>query len=128
MQAHSLLGSKTLMNAIKWIIFVPKMQKRLPRLLIKNYRKLRKVLLLPINPPSIPGLGTTGGMEMWIQSTGNNTIDQLSAAVDNYIAKAKQRPELSGITSTFNATSQQLLVEVDRTKSESLGSACPRCI
>ena len=60
-------------------------------------------------------------MEMWIQSTGNNTTDQLAEAVNNYIAKAKQRPELSGVTSTFNATSQQLLVEVDRTKSESLG-------
>ena len=87
----------------------------------KELSQIKEGIVLPINPPSIPGLGTTGGMEMWIQSTGNNTTDQLSAAVDKYISKAKQRPELSGVTSTFNATSQQLLVEVDRTKSESLG-------
>ena len=87
----------------------------------KELSQIKEGIVLPINPPSIPGLGTTGGMEMWIQSTGNNTTDQLSAAVDKYIEKAKQRPELSGVTSTFNATSQQLLVEVDRTKSESLG-------
>ena len=87
----------------------------------KELSQIQEGIVLPINPPSIPGLGTTGGMEMWIQSTGNNTTDQLAEAVNNYIAKAKQRPELSGVTSTFNATSQQLLVEVDRTKSESLG-------
>jgi len=87
----------------------------------KELSQIQEGIVLPINPPSIPGLGTTGGMEMWIQSTGNNTMDQLSATVEKYIAKAKQRPELSGVTSTFNATSQQLLVEVDRTKSESLG-------
>jgi multidrug efflux pump len=87
----------------------------------KELSQIKEGIVLPINPPSIPGLGTTGGMEMWIQSTGNNTTDQLAEAVDKYIAKAKQRPELSGVTSTFNANSQQLLVEVDRTKSESLG-------
>ena len=87
----------------------------------KELSQIQEGIVLPINPPSIPGLGTTGGMEMWIQSTGNNTMNQLSATVEKYIAKAKQRPELSGVTSTFNATSQQLLVEVDRTKSESLG-------
>ena len=87
----------------------------------KELSQIQEGIVLPINPPSIPGLGTTGGMEMWIQSTGNNTTEQLAEAVNNYIAKAKQRPELSGVTSTFNATSQQLLVEVDRTKSESLG-------
>ncbi|MEJ6766116.1 MAG: efflux RND transporter permease subunit, partial [Methylophilales bacterium] len=79
----------------------------------KELSQIQEGIVLPINPPSIPGLGTTGGMEMWIQSTGNNTTDQLAEAVNNYIAKAKQRPELSGVTSTFNATSQQLLVEVD---------------
>ncbi|XOJ88734.1 multidrug efflux RND transporter permease subunit [Methylophilaceae bacterium Uisw_097] len=87
----------------------------------KELSQIKEGIVLPINPPSIPGLGTTGGMEMWIQSTGNNTTDQLAEAVDRYIAKAKQRPELGGVTSTFNANSQQLLVEVDRTKSESLG-------
>jgi multidrug efflux pump len=73
----------------------------------KELSQIKEGIVLPINPPSIPGLGTTGGMEMWIQSTGNNTTDQLAEAVDKYIAKAKQRPELSGVTSTFNANSQQ---------------------
>ena len=87
----------------------------------ENLSKVKEGIILPVNPPSIPGLGTTGGTEMWIQSKGDATIPQLAAVVDDFIAKAKQRPELSRVTSTFNASSQQLLVNVDRDRAETLG-------
>ncbi|MBC2688566.1 MULTISPECIES: efflux RND transporter permease subunit [Pseudomonas] len=78
-------------------------------------------IILPLNPPSIPGLGTTGGMEVWIQSKGDGSVDQLAEVVGNLVAKAKERPELGAITSTFNVFSRQLMVDVDREKAESLG-------
>ena len=78
-------------------------------------------IILPVNPPSIPGLGTTGGMEVWVQSKGDATVDQLAEMVGNLVAKARQRPELGAITSTFNVFSRQLLVDVDREKAETLG-------
>jgi len=78
-------------------------------------------IILPVNPPSIPGLGTTGGMEVWVQSKGDATVDQLAEMVGTLVAKAKQRPELGAITSTFNVFSRQLLVDVDREKAETLG-------
>ena len=76
--------------------------------------------MLPINPPSIPGLGTTGGMEFWIQSKGDarSSSSRRPQAVPR---KARQRPELTRITATFSANSQQLLVDVDREKAETLG-------
>lgn len=87
----------------------------------KALSQIREGIVVPLNPPSIPGLGTTGGTEMWIQSKGDATIAQFAAVVDDFVAKAKQRPELTGVTSTFNADSQQLLVDVDRDKAETLG-------
>lgn len=78
-------------------------------------------IILPVNPPSIPGLGTTGGMEVWVQSKGDASIGQLAEMVGTLVAKAKQRPELGAITSTFNVFSRQLLVDVDREKAETLG-------
>ena len=27
-------------------------------------------MVIPIAPPAIPGIGTTGGFEFWIQDTG----------------------------------------------------------
>jgi multidrug efflux pump len=87
----------------------------------REFSKVREGIILPINPPSIPGLGTTGGMEMWIQAKGDVNSAQIADVVQGYVAKARQRPELTGITSTFNASSQQLLVDVDRDKAETLG-------
>src|SRR5574338_693646 len=88
---------------------------------IKDFSQVQEGIILPVNPPSIPGLGTTGGMEVWIQSKGDGTIDQLAQVVKDFLAKARQRPELGTITSTFNASSQQLLADVDREKAETLG-------
>jgi multidrug efflux pump len=87
----------------------------------ENLSKVKEGIILPVNPPSIPGLGTTGGTEMWIQSKGDATTSQLAGVVDDFMAKAKQRPELARVTSTFNASSQQLLVDVDRDQAEVLG-------
>jgi multidrug efflux pump subunit AcrB len=87
----------------------------------KHLSQVKEGIILPVNPPSIPGLGTTGGTEMWIQSKGDATIPQLAGVVNEFLAKAKQRPELAQVTSTFNASSQQLLVNVDRDKAETLG-------
>ncbi|WP_321960410.1 multidrug efflux RND transporter permease subunit [Paraburkholderia sp. J7] len=92
--------------------------------LIKAYETLSKIqegIVVPVNPPSIPGLGTTGGSEMWIESHGEGSIQQLAGVVQDFIAKAKARPELTGVTTTFNASSQQLLVNVDRDQAETLG-------
>ncbi|WP_416047969.1 efflux RND transporter permease subunit [Cupriavidus basilensis] len=87
----------------------------------ENLSQVKEGIILPVNPPSIPGLGTTGGTEMWIQSKGDASIPQLAGVVNDFMAKAKQRPELARVTSTFNAASQQLLVSVDRDKAETLG-------
>jgi len=88
-----------------------------------NFSQIREGIILPINPPSIPGLGTTGGMEMYIQSRGEAGSAQIAQAVQAYIIKARARPELARVTSTFNASAQQLRVDVDRDKAETLGVA-----
>lgn len=92
--------------------------------LIKAYETLSRIqegIVIPVNPPSIPGLGTTGGTEMWIESQGDGTIAQLAGIVQDFVQKAKARPELAGVTSTFNASSQQLLADVNRDRAETLG-------
>jgi multidrug efflux pump len=78
-------------------------------------------MILPVNPPSIPGLGTTGGLEVWVQSKGDKGVQQLAATVNDYLAQAKNAPELARVTATFNASSQQMRVDVDREKAETLG-------
>ena len=67
-------------------------------------------------PPSIPGLGTQGGFSFWLQDRGGGTIDQLDETLQKFLAAARQRPELTGVTSPFNADTPQLYVNVDRDK------------
>jgi multidrug efflux pump len=82
---------------------------------------IREGFATPINPPPIPGLGTTGGFEFWVQSQGDGTIQQLEEQIRNLIAKAKERPELGALTTTISTSSRQLLVDLDREKAEVLG-------
>ncbi|SDU27381.1 multidrug efflux pump [Pseudomonas pohangensis] len=80
-------------------------------------------LVVPLNPPSIPGLGVTAGFQIWIEQKGSGDFNELAAVVDKIIAKAKTRPELAGVNTTIRANGQQLLVDVDRSKAELLGVA-----
>ncbi|MEM5313369.1 multidrug efflux RND transporter permease subunit [Paraburkholderia sp. JHI869] len=87
----------------------------------KVFSGFRDGVVVPLNPPSIPGLGTTGGFEFWLQSTGDATYQQLEDKVREFIAKARQNPALRGVNATINSRSRQLMVEVDRERAESLG-------
>jgi multidrug efflux pump len=84
-------------------------------------KHIQEAVVLPIAPPAIPGIGTTGGFEFWIQDTAAGSPVALDEQVQALIAKARARPELTGINTTFTARTQQLRTEVDREKAVLLG-------
>ncbi|HLB15916.1 MAG TPA: multidrug efflux RND transporter permease subunit [Burkholderiales bacterium] len=92
----------------------------LPRL-NRQFAQLKEGFVLAINPPSIPGLGTTGGFEFYIQNRGAGDTRATSQAVQAYLAAARSRPELAGVNTTFRGATQQLFVDLDRSKAEVLG-------
>ena len=87
----------------------------------KGAAGIREGLVLPVPPPAIPGIGTTGGFEFWIQDTGAGASARLDELTQQFISKARQRPELTGLSTTFRANTQQLSVDVDREKANLLG-------
>jgi multidrug efflux pump len=86
-----------------------------------EFAGIRGGLVVPVNPPAIPGLGITAGFQIWIEQKGAGNYGQLSDLVEKIIAKARTRPELAGLNTTIRANGQQLLAEVDREKAEILG-------
>ena len=48
-------------------------------------------------PPPIPGIGTTGGFEFWIQDTGAGDPARLDELTQEFLQKARERPELAGL-------------------------------
>ncbi len=81
---------------------------------------IREGLAFPINPPSIPGLGTTGGFEFYIQSRAGGTVRDLEQVTNAFVSKSRARPELAGVSSTFSASQRQLFLDVDRARAELL--------
>ena len=67
-------------------------------------------------PPVIPGLGSSGGFEMQLETRGDATFEQLAAATDTLMYYAQQRKELSGLSSSLQAEIPQLYFDVDRDK------------
>ena len=86
---------------------------------------IQEGIALPIQPPSIPGLGTQGGFEFWLQNRGQGGAKRLAEVAQELIAKGNERPEITRLNSTINASSRQLFSNVDRSKAETLGVSVP---
>ncbi len=82
---------------------------------------IKEGIVFPINPPSIPGLGTTGGFEFYIQNKGSGSPQELDKITKQFIAETRTHKELAGVSTTFSSGRQQLYLDVDRTQAELLG-------
>ncbi len=72
-------------------------------------------------PPVIPGLGTSGGFEMVLESRGNMTYADLQRATDTLLYYASQRKELTRVSSSMQNDIPQLYFNVDRDMAKLLG-------
>ena len=84
-------------------------------------RDIKEGIVAPIAPPPIPGIGTTGGFEFWVQDTTAGEPAKLDQITQQIMLKARERPELTQLRTTFRASTQQLRVSVSREKAELLG-------
>ncbi len=82
---------------------------------------IEQAVVIPVAPPPIPGIGTTGGFEFWIQDTGSGDPSQLDQVTQDFLRKARASPELTSLSTTFRANTQQLRAVVDRDKATLLG-------
>lgn len=89
--------------------------------LYSSYSQIPQGHILLFNPPAIQGLGTTGGFEFWIQNRGEGDYARLEQVAHQFMAKAKERPELESVISTISANNQQIYIDLDRPKARALG-------
>ena len=73
-------------------------------------------LAIAFNPPTIHGLGNSGGFELYVQSRNDPDPVRLSEAVDNLVQAMNQEPRLTDTTTFFRATVPQFFIEVDEAK------------
>jgi hydrophobe/amphiphile efflux-1 (HAE1) family protein len=83
--------------------------------------------VLSFDPPSIPGLGATGGFEFQVEDlTGKGSI-ALNDAVQAVIAEARKQPEINAhqLFSSFSTSTPQFNYDLDRNKAKLLGLNLP---
>ncbi|MHC4245895.1 MAG: efflux RND transporter permease subunit, partial [Planctomycetota bacterium] len=76
---------------------------------------------IPINPPPIPGLGSTGGFQFEILDQLNRGSDALLAATLEFIEKAEARPEIGNLLCDFKTDVPEVDLEIDRVEATRLG-------
>ncbi len=74
-------------------------------------------------PSAIPGLGISNGFSMWLQDRSGQDPDYLDRNLKTFLAAARKRPELTGVTSLYNTGAPQIYAEVDRDKALKQGVA-----
>ncbi len=80
-------------------------------------------IALSFDPPSIPGLGTTGGFEFEVEDLTGKGPRALDAATQALLAAARTQPELDArqLLTTFGTSTPELEFALDRTKAKELG-------
>lgn len=83
---------------------------------------LPQAIVIPFVPPQIPGLGISGGFQMEVEDrSGTGTVQQLSAAAQQFSSAAGKQPSLANVYNSFSTSVPQVKVTVDRDKAKTLG-------
>ena len=84
-------------------------------------------IALSFDPPSIPGLGTTGGFEFQVEDLTGRGSFALNDVAQALIAEARKQPELNPqqLFTSFSTSTPQFNYELDRNKAKLLGLKLP---
>jgi len=75
-------------------------------------------------PPAIMGLGATGGVTFELQAIADQTPKEMETALYrmlNVLNNKKESPQVQYAFSSYNASSPQLFLDIDRPKAEAMG-------
>jgi HAE1 family hydrophobic/amphiphilic exporter-1 len=93
----------------------------LVRFLNRRLGALPEGIAFSITPPAIPGVGASGGFTFILEDRSGQDIAFLDSNLRQFLQAARQRPELTNLTSTFLPTVPQVFVDVDRDKAIAQG-------
>jgi HAE1 family hydrophobic/amphiphilic exporter-1 len=82
-------------------------------------RELAKIpdgIAFSFTPPSIPGVGTSGGVQFMLEDRSGGSLAFLAENVDKFVAAARKRKELAAVSTTNLPSVPQDYVNVDRAK------------
>ena len=78
-------------------------------------------IVVAFEPPAINGIGSFGGFQFQLQDLGRNTLEDLDTVAHQIVASSRQRPDLTGLFTSYTANDPQQLVQIDREKAKAIG-------
>ncbi|MDR3589481.1 MAG: multidrug efflux RND transporter permease subunit [Negativicutes bacterium] len=84
-------------------------------------RSVPEATVLSFNAVSLPGIGRSGGFTIMLEDRGAGSDAEIDAVSKQFLATARQRPEIGTIYSNFRIDTPGYKYEVDREKAKALG-------
>jgi multidrug efflux pump len=85
--------------------------------------QIKDAKVFVLAPPSIPGMGSTGGFAMQLLDQSGQGTEKLSAAANALVAAAGREPQLQGVRISVPDDTAQYVLDIDNAKAGALGVA-----
>ena len=82
----------------------------------RSLSQIPEGIAFSFSPPSIPGVGTSGGFTFALEDRAGNDVQFLASNLQTFMNAARKRPEIAGLSTTFLPSVPQQFVDVDRDK------------
>ncbi len=76
--------------------------------------------IMAFQPAALPGASDTGTLSLYLMNLGGEDVELMGQRATEFLAKARQRPEIAMIYTTLNTSTPMYNFEVDREKAQSL--------
>ena len=88
-------------------------------------KSIPEASVVALNPPSIPGLGNTGGFTMYIINKSGDSAEVMAERAQAFIAEARTNPAIRTVYTTFDTATPSLQFQINREKAAKDGVALP---
>ncbi|WP_447971114.1 efflux RND transporter permease subunit [Nitrospira sp. M1] len=87
----------------------------------QEFAKIPEALILAFNPPSIRGVGATGGFTLQLQDPSGGDFKKFAAVTQEFVTKAGEHPAIAAANTSFRISAPRLNAMVDRDRAKALG-------
>jgi HAE1 family hydrophobic/amphiphilic exporter-1 len=117
-----LSGAQNTYSSFYWITLKQWAERKTPeeqyegikKHLNRELSKITEGIAFSFPPPAIPGVGTSGGFTFMLEDRAGKDPEFLAQNLVKFLAAARKRPELGGVTTTALPAVPQVFVDVDR--------------
>ncbi|EJN03431.1 multidrug efflux RND transporter permease subunit [Phyllobacterium sp. YR531] len=90
-----------------------------------SLQSIQEAFIIAVPPPAISGIGNSGGFKMQLLDRDSSDMRRVLALAYQMMGEAAQTPGVTGVFTTFSASSPQYFLEVDRDKARALNVPIP---